>query len=407
MKYSIAILTVIMLSGLFSPLSAQSFEEARNLAFNGERAKAREICKVILTQDYNSDVALLMGRTYAWDAKYDSARVVLKDILARNPNNMEALDALTDVEYWSEDYEKAIEYCDVALKINPKNEDFQLKKAKILHSNKQFEEASALLEALVKINGSNVEAMKKLADYRFDVLKNKVTINYTLDHFKSVNEDPWQTLTLSYGHKTIIGTVTTRVNYAQRFGSTGFQYEMDAYPKISENNYGYINYGFSQNTMFPKHRLGAELYHSFPNAFEGSLGMRTLFFSGSSVSIFTGSLGKYIGDYWISFRPYVTPGSEGTSVSGFLTTRRYFSDPANYLSLQLGYGISPDENQNLVNPDLSSKLNLKKCSMNLGYDHIIKRTWIINPSIGWSSEELQPGKFSSYYTFDISLTWLF
>ena len=192
---------------------------------------------------------------------------------------------------------------------------------------------------------------------------------------------------------------------AKRFGDTGFQYEIDAYPKISENNYGYLNYGFSQSSVFPDHRFGAEIFHSFPKAFEGSLGIRTLFFGSSDVTIYTGSVGKYISNYWISLRSYVTPGTTGTSVSGQLQMRRYFSDPENYIGLRLGYGVSPDDNRNLI--DSSQKLTLKTRSVRMEFNHIINHVWIINPAAAWGSEELKPGSFSGYYTFDISITRLF
>jgi YaiO family outer membrane protein len=404
----ILVLAILMVNGLLFNVSAQSYEEARNLALNGERAKARQLCKAILTQGFNSDVALLLGRTYAWDGKYDSTRIVLNEVLVQNPDNIEALDAFADVEYWSENYAKAIEYCDLALKKDPKNEDFLFKKAKILRSNEKYEEAVATLEGLISINGSNAEALKKLQEYRLDVMKNRIKLNYTIDQFdKSFNRDPWQVVALSYGRKTKLGSVIARVNMAKRFGDTGFQYEMDAYPKISENNYGYLNYGFSQSSVFPDHRFGAELFHSFPKAFEGSLGMRTLFFGSSDVTIFTGSVGKYISNYWISLRSYVTPGTTGTSVSGQLQMRRYFSDPENYIGLRLGYGVSPDDNQNLVNSDSSSRLKLNTRSIRLELNHIINHLWIINPAAAWGSEELTSGSFSGYYTFDISITRLF
>jgi YaiO family outer membrane protein len=404
----ILVMVFLMLNGLFFNVSAQSYDEARNLALNGNRAKARQLCKAILAQGFNSDVALLLGRTYAWDGKYDSTRIVLNEVLAINPENMEALDAFADVEYWSENYTKAIEYCDLALKKDPKNEDFLFKKAKILHSSEKYEEAVASLEELIRINHSNAEALKKLQEYRLDVMKNRIKLNYTIDQFdKSFNRDPWQVVALSYGRKTKLGSVIARVNMAKRFGDTGFQYEMDAYPKISENNYGYLNYGFSQSSVFPDHRFGAELFHSFPKAFEGSLGMRTLFFGSSDVTIFTGSVGKYISNYWISLRSYVTPGTTGTSVSGQLQMRRYFSDPENYIGLRLGYGVSPDDNQNLVNSDSSSRLKLNTRSIRLELNHIINHLWIINPAAAWGSEELTSGSFSGYYTFDISITRLF
>lgn len=404
----ILVMVILMLNGLFFNVSAQSYEEARNLALSGNRAKARQLCKAILAEGFNSDVALLLGRTYAWDGKYDSTRIVLNEVLANNPESMEALDAYADVEYWSENYTKAIEYCDLALKKDPRNEDFLFKKAKILHSSEKYEEAVASLEELISINGSNAEALKKLQEFRLDVLKNRIRLNYTIDQFdKSFNRDPWQIVALSYGRKTKLGTVIARVNMAKRFGDTGFQYEMDAYPKISENNYGYLNYGFSQSTVFPENRIGAEWYHNFPKSFEGSVGIRTLFFSSSDVTIYTATLGKYISNYWISLRSYVTPGSTGTSVSGQLQMRRYFSDPENYIGLRLGYGVSPDENKNLVDEYSNSRLKLKAMSARLEFNHIINHVWIINPAAVLGREELNSGSYSGYYTFDISITRLF
>jgi YaiO family outer membrane protein len=256
------------------------------------------------------------------------------------------------------------------------------------------------------MNPTNAEALKKLQEYRLDVMKNRIRLNYTIDRFdKSFRPDPWQVVALSYGRKTKLGSVIARINMAKRFGNTGVQYEIDAYPKISENNYGYLNYGFSQSSVFPDHRFGAELFHSFPKAFEGSLGMRTLFFGSSDVTIYTGSVGKYISNYWISLRSYVTPGTTGTSVSGQLQMRRYFSDPENYIGLRLGYGVSPDDNRNLI--DSSQKLTLKTRSVRMEFNHIINHLWIINPAAAWGSEELNPGSFSNYYTLDISITRLF
>jgi len=85
-QYSIAFSTIttviiLVLTSLFTSSYAQTYEEARNFAFNGERAKARQICKTILLQSFNSDVALLLGRTYAWDGKYDSTRLILNEVL--------------------------------------------------------------------------------------------------------------------------------------------------------------------------------------------------------------------------------------------------------------------------------------------------------------------------------------
>jgi YaiO family outer membrane protein len=406
--HSGALLVFLLLGAWSGKTFAQTYEEARHLAFNGERAKARQICKMILAKEFDSDAALLLARTYAWDGFRDSTRLVLNDVLDRNPNNMEALDAYADVEYWSENYAKAIEYCDLALKKDSTAENFLLKKAKILHSNEQYEEAVATLERLISINPTHSEAMQKLVEFRPDVLKNTIKVNYTLDYFdKAFNRDPWQIAALSYGRKTRLGTVIARANLARRFGNTGLQGEIDAYPKISENNYGYLNYGFSQSSVFPKHRAGAEWYHNFPKSFEGSIGVRLLYFSSSPVDIYTATLGKYAGNYWISLRAFVTPDSTGTSVSGLVQVRRYFSDPENYIGLRLGYGVSPDDNRNLVDSDLASRLTLKTRSLRLEYNHIFNHVWIFNAGVVWGNEQLLSKVYSGYYTFDINISRLF
>jgi len=411
MRYKLSIRTCtlvvfLLLTGMLSRSFAQTFEEARHFAFTGERAKARQICKVILSQEYNSDVALLLARTYAWDGNRDSSRIILNEVLTHNPDNMEALDAFADVEYWSENYAKAIEFCDLALKKDSTAEAFLFKKARILHSSEKYEEAVAILEKLIRKNPAHAEALKKLQEYRLDLMKNSIRLTYTLDFFdKAFNRDPWQIAAWSYGRKTKFGSVIARINLANRFGNKGFQSEVDAYPKINENNYGYLNYGFSKSSVFPKHRLGFEWYHSFPKSFEGSFGMRFLYFSSSNVYIYTATLGKYVGNYWISMRAFVTPGTGGSSVSGLLQMRRYFSDPENYLGLRLGYGVSPDDNRNLI--DSNQKLALKTRSIRIEFNHILKHVWIFNTGAVWGNEERQFGTFSGYYTFDLSISRLF
>ncbi len=402
------LVVVILTTGLFGRSFAQTFEEARKYAVSGERVKARQICKAILSRKFDSDVALLLGRTYAWDEKYDSSRVILNEVLSRNPENQEALDAFADVEYWSGNYEKALDYCDQLLKRNPTSETFLIKKARIQHVSGKNKEAVSTLKDLLQKTPSNADALKKLQEYRLDLMKNSVKLWYTLDYFdKAFDRDPWQLTALSYGRKTSLGTVIARVNLAKRFGETGVQYEMDAWPKISENNYGYLNYGFSQSSVFPENRLGAEWYHNFPKSFEGSIGMRMLYFSSSSVDIYTATLGKYLGNYWFSLRSFVMPDPDGSSVSGLLQVRRYFSDPENYIGLRLGYGVSPDDNRNLVDLNEKSRLTLNTRSLRLEYNHIFNRAWILNTGALWGSEERSAGNYSGYYTFDISISRLF
>ena len=124
-----------------------------------------------------------------------------------------------------------------------------------------------------------------------------------------------------------------RANYANRFREDTAQYEIDAYPRLAKGLYAYVNYGYSSHRFFPKNRVGGELYANLPHGVELSGGFRWLQFESSEVTIYTGTIAKYQGNYWISLRPYITPKSEGTSQSYNLTVRRYFGGPDNYLGV--------------------------------------------------------------------------
>ena len=117
--------------------------------------------------------------------------------------------------------------------------------------------------------------------------------------------------------------------------------------------------------------------------------MRYLDFSSSGIDIYTATVGKYVGNYWISLRSYVTPDIEGTSVSGALSARRYFSDSEDYIGLKLSYGVSPDDNRRPVESE--KNLTLKTRSVRAEYNHIFKKIWIVSAGFNLGSEQLEPG----------------
>jgi YaiO family outer membrane protein len=155
--------------------------------------------------------------------------------------------------------------------------------------------------------------------------------------------DPWHTTTAEVSRKDPGATLIARLNWAQRFGENGVQVEMDAYPRIARGTYAYLNAGYSEASIFPVARIGAEIYTSPASGTEASIGVRHLEFSSARATIFTGSAGLYRGNYYFSARPYVTPQDDGTSVSGSLLARRYFSSADSYATLVVGAGTAPTE----------------------------------------------------------------
>lgn len=154
---------------------------------------------------------------------------------------------------------------------------------------------------------------------------------------------PWRLGAVSLMRRAPGGTVIGRVNVANRFGSTGVQYEADAYPRLGGSSYAYLNAGWSRASIFPAWRYGAELFTALPHAYEASLGVRHLRFAGDPVTLVTASAGKYLGNYWLSLRPYVRRKDNRLTASGGLTVRRYEATADDFLGVRVSVGSTPGD----------------------------------------------------------------
>lgn len=387
------------------------FARARKFAYNNNKAESRKICRQILSSDSTYlDAAVLMGRTYAWDKRYDSARIVLCRVIEQKPGYYDAVDALIDTEFWGDNYPNSIKYSDIGLAYHPADDTFLYKKARALNSSGDSKKALEILNLILVANPSNKDAAGMQLSIRRNNMVNKLTINYWTDVFKDY--DQWNFASAAIGRKVPkLGTVTLRYNYARRFGDDGHQIELDAYPAIAKGIYMYFSTAFSNRKNFPYSRFSMEPYFKLPSGFEMSLGFRYLnfddkrivTFDSSKVLIYTGTIGKYYGNYWFSLRPYLIHGKEKWSKSLNLTIRRYLSDADSYFSLVVGTGISPDEQEFAINPGYYLKSN----KISLEYQQKIAYRIILDGRTGFAKEEISAGIKRNRYSFDIGVSFLF
>ncbi len=334
---------------IFSALSVNAqtvddlFMRARELAFDGKRKEARALCATILERspEYH-DARLLVGRTYAWDGDYEAARKEIKTVVEIKPDYADARDALIDVELWSGNPEDALRYAEEGLERKPDSDTFFYKKARALKAMGDLKGAGDAARRALEINPDHKEARSLLESLKESNQPYKLTIDYSYDAFDSTFA-PWNQVSVSLTRAMSFGPLIGRVNYAHRFGISAVQIEVDAYPKIRRGTYAYLNAGYSSSSIYPGYRFGGEIYQGFRGGFDASIGMRHLRFPSGNVNIYTGSLGKYYGNYWISFRPFITPGDTGVSRSGTVLIRRYFREADNYVTLSFGAGSAPDE----------------------------------------------------------------
>jgi len=347
-------LVLFFFLSLSSYLKAQTtdelFKDARDAAFNGKQYdKAKRFALQALQKSPNdAEIEVFLGRVYAWNNQYDSARYHFSKILDNGATNEDASIAYAALEYWADHYEAAIKVCDQGLAAYPSSEALLLRKAKSLNGEKKTKEAGAITNQLIKTDPQDKAAAGLAMSMRDATAVNKISLNYDYTYFNKEFEKPWQLASISYGRYTEFGSVIARVNVANRFGENGIQGELDAYPRINKIFYCYVNFGYSGNVgVFPNVRAGFSLYANLPKSFEAEAGIRYLYFTSTTV-IYTFSIGKYYKNFLFTARTYQTPSDFGLSQSYSLSGRYFLKGAENYIGLSMGSGISPDETNQAV-----------------------------------------------------------
>ena len=362
-----------------SQSSDEHFTNARKLAFDDKNyTKAIALTKQALKQspDY-ADIRIFLGRLYTWTDKPDSARIEFKKVLEKNKGYEDLYLAYGSLEYWNNNSEDAFKIVSEGLKYNEKSESLLLLGAKINLDLRKFEEANVALRQLLKLNPNYTEARALAGSIANIGSKNKIGFSYDYVYFDKQFDDPWHLGSIDYSRQTGIGSLTARVNIANRFKTNGTQFELDFYPRISQTFYAYVSGGYSGNVgVFPEYRAGFSLYANLPSAFEAEAGFRMLSFT-NQTWIYTASVGKYHKNFWFNLRTFLTPSNEAISQSVAFSTRYYFGGANDYLSFGIGTGLSPDNPRNNLLYNNGNTYKLKSNNISLGYRTSIKTTNIL------------------------------
>ncbi len=380
----------------------EQFARARRLAFDGKRAEAIELCRAALLRSPNyHDIRILIGRIHAWEGRYEEGRSELQHVLRSEPSHLDGRVALVDLELWSDHPRTAITLCEEGLALRPAQPLLLFRKARAQKALGAYPEALVTARQALAADPGLYDARQLIENLAELAQRSKLSLNGTYDRFDRTFE-PWWMTSLSLSHRFDAGSLIGRINRASRFGDTGHQLEVDAYPRWQDGTYFYLNAGFSEASIFPHRRYGAEIYHNFPRGIEGSVGLRQLRFAASTVTIYTGSLGKYWGDYLFNLRANDTPSSIGTSFSGSASVRRYFGDGENHLTFNVGSGVSPDQ----PNPN-AEILNLRSRKASLAAQGWIHRRFILSGSLAYEKQEIGQGVERAQTTLGVGLEWRF
>ena len=166
--------------------SAQSnpdslFNIAQKEAYKNHFAEAKHIMvNLVAKYDSDSDYQIFYGALLSWMGKYDTAKTILRNVIARQPKNLDAYDALTDVELWSKEDSMALVDSKKALLLPKVNKEAYLMKIAEAEKNMiHFPDAYAVTDSILAKDAKDTSArnmrfaiaaavLQKTADSLFD-----------------------------------------------------------------------------------------------------------------------------------------------------------------------------------------------------------------------------------------------
>lgn len=378
--------------------------DARTLILDGKYDEGRKIAFRALSKypDY-ADILILVGRSYAWEGKNDSASIYLERAIIAAPTYEDGYSAYLDNLSWDEQYDRAEEVLVLAKEKlgEPLSNNLRYKESRLFYFKEEYDEAFEIAEDLFEKNYKNDNLLSYMQTLQRLRRNNAVGVTYDYDTFAG-DISPWNTFSFYGRTRTdITGTLIGRVTQSSRFDGNGTLFELDAYPSLGKKAYAYLNVGGSSASFFPQFRFGASVYYNLPKAWEIDGGFRYLKFS-DPTTIYTASVGKYIGNWWFNLRGNLIPGtgnSAGTSAN--FQARYYFKTGEDFFSVQLSSGVSPDEETR----DPTQLLNSYRARV--GYQQLVLPRFMIYGYTGYSRDELGPERFRNNLNFSLGVEYRF
>ena len=287
----------------------------------------------------DSDARVLLGLICSWDKRYDEGRREFAKVLEADPDYKDAVLGLVNLELWSGRKARAEEVALQGLTYRPEDLDYKAALSKV--------------KAGPTPSGQPSAAAAASTEYNWEAGVSQSNIWFS-DKRSSWHETS-ATLSRNFG----AAWITARFSHASWFGQGSNLVEIESYPRIRPGTYGYIAGAFSPDAnLYAQRRAGAEIFQSFPKGFEGSAGIRYYHFASDSL-LYTGSVAKYFGNWWVLGRTFIAPDSvAGLSKSLQVSARHYSGDADHFVGLRFGIGASPFEIRSINEVDVTRSTSL-------------------------------------------------
>lgn len=329
------------------------------------------------TNTSNIDSLFEKAKESAYAKEYEQSIQQLQNILSLHNNHFDAQLMLARVLAWSEKYDASLQQIETVLEDFPQNE-----------------EALTLQQMVKKWKAANQEQ-----DFN-----EHIQLNYGLDLFRS-NQSKWKSFSLEYQRSVPDMPVSVRYNYASRFGLQGGQFEVEAYPKFSKRNYGYLSLAYSDSKLFANYTMSASLFHNIKNDLEIEGGFRyVLFDSNTPILVGVTSIGKYTKDFWFNYRFSMVKANRFDGTLHRFRVRKYLQNQHNYIFIDATLGITERDLQALqvLNGSKSHTQNVQ-----IGMVKGLSKRLFLTASMGYEQTKYSEEKKNSVFSTNLAFTYKF
>ena len=321
-----------------------NFLLSRAYAYSKQWEKALDtLTRMLKVYPQNLDLLLFRSRIHAWKGAYDEADSGFSEVLSIEPENKEAMVGRAEIASWKKEFVKAREKYKKIFRLYPDDPDIHFRIGRVYLWDGNYSKARQYFRSAWKLDPDNLEYRKALKNAHPDFVNNyELRYQYQNENFND-SRGNYIDHHLVFGVKISpdIGLLHLKYNQTQRYGEQDSQFGLELYPHLWKKAYGYFDLNFSPQAIhYPSTSYLFEVYQSLIQATEISLGYRRMNFENKAVSVYLGSVGYYVGNYYPYLRWYYTPEDEGNNFSWIVNVRRYFTKDS-YLALGYGQGSRP------------------------------------------------------------------
>ena len=354
--------------------------------------------RALQTDSSRADIYVFTANVYSWSHKNDSALIFIEKAKKMNYLNDDFYSSYLNILLRSNNYQTLAKAGEEAEKNGYSNtKDLLTKQLIAYRETGEYEKGIKLAEQdKYKQFLANDTIDQLYTALLLDKRINLISVSYSLDMFDNV--DPHHLVTIGYSRKiSTYNTFAADIYYANRFSKNDLLIELNDYWTIYKKNYLQLGFGYASNAnLFPRYRMGIEYFFMPADKWEASLGGRYMNYPNAAnkdVFIFTGSIGNYFGNNWLSIRPFYVLQNDLQSLSVVLKYRLYGKSPMNYWGIEAGVGNSPDD---ILTTSQSSFNELMSYHIKVEKNFKVNRISDFNIRLGYMYEQINQNATKQY-----------